>query len=355
MMRTLCYSVLVTAMTLAGCTPTSDGDDDDSTPNGGTAAMGGSPVEGGTPGMGGEMVEPPAPMGGAMNGNFVDPDEGEPMEYMPPARLDDPIAGGEAEACAEGSTFVSVARGWVVDRIGRPIDQAMVQLCIVANGVSECLTPTDTDANGVFELRTLDGKRCLSKMVFRSIKPAGFRTPAYVNYDLSAANNGDGAAIIRTPFVLYATVPIPEPPVVEDDEAMHTFTFHTGMELDIIPFDLNSASPRLGIREVATDERGLTFLDGHTAPDLLFGLSPDSSVYGSGGTFRIPNTLELAAGAKVDFHFVGGVGCKLDGELIKEGDWTHFGTGTVSADGATIASDEGTGLTCVSWLGVTAQ
>jgi len=63
----------------------------------------------------------------------------------------------------------------------------------------------------------------------------------------------------------------------------------------------------------------------------------------------------LAAGAKVDFHFLGGVGCKIDGELVKEGAWVNFGTGTVSDDGTTIASDEDSGLTCVSWLGVTAQ
>jgi len=314
--------------------------------------MAGADNAGGEPAAGGEEMPP---MGGAMMNGFMDPDEGEPMDYVHPARLNENIGGGPVDACADGHTYVSVARGWVVDRIGRPINQAMVQLCIESNGASECLTPTDTDANGVFELRTLEGKRCLSKMVFRSIKPAGFRTPAYVDYHLDMAAGAEGAVVIRDPFVLYATIPIPEPPQVDDDEAMHTFTFHNGMEMDLIPFDLNSDYARLGLRVVETNERGLTFLEGHDAPDLLLGLSPDSSVYGDGVAFRLPNTLGLAAGAKVDFHLVGGVGCKLDSELIKEGAWTHFGTGTVSADGTTIATDEGTGLTCVSWLGVTAQ
>ena len=147
---------------------------------GGMDGVGGPAPQGGQGDPGGAMAQGGADaMGGAMVDGFVDPDEGEPMEYAPPAQLDGNLAAGEMVNCPADHTFVSVARGWVVDRIGRPIDQAMVQLCIEhSNGTAECLTPRNTDAEGVFEMRPQEGKQCLTKMVFRAIKPGEFRTPS---------------------------------------------------------------------------------------------------------------------------------------------------------------------------------
>ena len=338
----------VIALALTGCSKVDDGDVDAA---GGEMALGGTPAMGGQMNMGGVSGA-----GGVMMMDvFQDPDEGEPQPYVLPAVLDEPITNDAPEACPQGHAFINSARGWAVDRIGRPLDQAMVQLCVRFMDTAECLTPTSTDADGVFQLNTIEGKRCLSKMVFRSIMPGSLRAPAYVDYDVALAADSNGDLVLRDPFVLYATVPVPNPPEVDNDEVEYTFTFHTGMEMDLIPWDLNSDYQRLGIRPVDTDERGLTFLAGHPLPDLLFAMSPDSSVYGDGAPIRIPNTLGLAAGAKVDLFFTAGVGCKDDGELVVEGEWINYGTGTVSADGTTIASDPDSGLTCVSWLGVTAQ
>jgi hypothetical protein len=343
----------IIAVALTGCSPTTDGDDDG---GGGETAEGGAMAGGGALGAGGQMdLGGNSGAGGMEISGFMDPDEGEPQPYVLPADLEEQVDGGDVEACPPQHAFINSARGWAVDRIGRPLDQAMVQLCVKYMDTAECLTPTSTNADGVFRLNTIEGKRCLSKMVFRSIMPGGLRAPAYVDYDVTLAANVNGDVVLREPFVLYATTPIPNPPEVESDEDEYTFVFHTGMEIDLIPFDLNSDYLRLGIRVVDTSERGLTFLEGHPAPDLLFAMSPDSSVYGDGAPIRIPNTLGLAAGAKVDLFFTAGVGCKDDGELVDEGEWINYGTGTVSADGAMIASDSDSGLTCVSWLGVSAQ
>jgi hypothetical protein len=127
--------------------------------------------------------------------------------------------------------------------------------------------------------------------------------------------------------------------------------FADGFELDLIPLNGPGYSD-LGSTSIPGSTKGLCFLEGQDAPGRLYGFSPDGGIYEGGSNFRVPNTDELAVGTQVDFHVLGGLGCKgTDGEALKEGSWNHIGTGTVGETG--IVPDNELKLTCLTWLGVT--
>ena len=317
-------------------------------PSGDASTMVDAGEEGSAPdaglGSGDDGVQPPGR-------GSADPDEGEPQPYQTPAALtagfmgDDP---GQTDGC--GGTTVTQIRGWIVDRIGRPISGAKAQLCVEGEGgTTQCLPPTDSGEDGVFNLDIAPGDQCLSKAAFRVIKPGSGRAPMYCNapLDLDATNS---RLIMEQPFVLYAGIPAADLPPIGDEEMTRTVTFANGVQLDIKPFDLVSPYEELGMRTVGTDERGLCFLEAAEAPTRLYAFSPDSTIYGN-ATVRFPNETELEPGAKVDISILGGLGCERNGEHIAEGTWQSIGTGTVNAAGDYIESDDGTSLTCLTWVG----
>jgi hypothetical protein len=283
----------------------------------------------------------------------VDLDEGEPQAYVEPATLgagaDEPDP-GQRPGC-NGST-VSRIRGWIVDRIGRPVGDAKAQLCIVgADGVTNCLRPSDSTPDGVFNIDIGEEYQCLNTAAFRLIKPGSGRAPMYCNADLPAPGS-DTRLVLNEPFVLYAGIPAAILPPAGDEMMSRTVTFANGVELDIAPFDLVSPYAELGMRTVGADERGLCFLEGQTAPTRLYAFTPDSTIYGE-ASIRFPNETELSPGAKVDISILGGLGCERNGEHVAEGAWTSIGTGTVNESGAMIVGDEGAVLTCLTWIGYT--
>jgi len=293
-----------------------------------------------------EGIGNPPPAGG-------DPDEGEPQAYVEPAALaagqDGPDPGPRPN-CNDAS--VSRIRGWVVDRIGRPIEGAKAQLCVVgSDGVTNCLRPSDSTADGVFNIDIGEEYQCLNQAAFRVIKPGSGRAPMYCNANLPEPGS-DTRMVLNEPFVLYAGIPAAILPPAGDEMMARTVTFANGVELDIAPFDLVSPYAELGMRTVGTDERGLCFLEGQTMPTRLYAFSPDSTIYGE-ANIRFPNETELAPGSKVDISLLGGLGCERNGEHVAEGAWTSIGLGTVNEDGSMIIADEGTVLTCLTWVGYT--
>ncbi|MEE2755271.1 MAG: hypothetical protein VYA30_01365 [Myxococcota bacterium] len=354
-MRSIILILAVGLLTI-GC-----GSDDGGTDTGGTTPQ--NMVDGGgTPADSGSA---PAPLdsgineadgsdpGGGSGPSPVDPDEGEPQPYAPPAALtaefSDPDP-GPAAGC--NGTSVSVIRGWIVDRIGRPISGAKAQLCVVSDGgTTQCLPPEDSGEDGVFNLSIAQGDQCLTKAAFRVIKPGSGRAPMYCNAPLDMAADST-RIIMETPYVLYAGLPPADLPELGDEMMSRRITFQNGVQLDLTPFDLVSPYEELGMRTVGVDERGLCFLEGQTPPARLYAFTPDSTIYGE-ATVRFPNETELAPNSKVDISILGGLGCERNGEHVAEGAWESVGTGTVSEDGMHIESDEGTVLTCLTWVGYT--
>ena len=205
----------------------------------------------------------------------VDPDEGEPQAYAPPATLTadfsepDP---GPAAGCS--GTSVSVIRGWIVDRIGRPISGAKAQLCVVSEGgTTQCLAPEDSGDDGVFNLAIAPGDQCLTKAAFRVIKPGSGRAPMYCNVPLDMGSDST-RMIMDMPFVLYAGLPPADLPELGDEMMSRRITFQNGVQLDLKPFDLVSPYEELGMRTVGVDERGLCFLEGQTPPARLYPRHP---------------------------------------------------------------------------------
>ncbi|MCB9527982.1 MAG: hypothetical protein H6701_06215 [Myxococcales bacterium] len=271
---------------------------------------------------------------------------------MPPATAveDDPTC---------QATFVGALRGWVVDRIGRPIAGAKAQACITVHptGMLICLFPADTDADGVFTIDIPAGNRCAESIVMRSLVPAAPRATAYCDLGVAArADEGVGLAY-ADPFVLYATLAPEDRPPLGDLEARRTVVFEDGVAISLRPYDFLGDYEALRARRVMPDERGLCFLDGETPPDALWAISPDGGLDPGGEpvTVTLPNVSGLPPGADVDLQIVGGLDCTIDGEHVPEGEWATFGTGAVTADGAAIESDPGVTLPCLTWIGYTAR
>ena len=75
--------------------------------------------------------------------------------------------------------------------------------------------------------------------------------------------------------------------------------------------------------------------------DVIWGLAPVNATLVPSATLTIPNTPAWPAGSKVDF-FMNGVE-PAAGVAVPYGTWGPVGTGTVSQDGTTIATDTGAG------------
>jgi len=188
----------------------------------------------------------------------------------------------------------------------------------------------------------------------RVLHPRMTRATLYCDVDLSAL---DGAGLrIEAPFVLFPTAPATELPPTGDDQAPRTVVFADGLELrEVIPrlfYATAESYEALSAWRVPTSDRGLCMLRGVPAMDGLYAFYPEGDVTGGVYPVSIPNATGLPAGAEVELFVLGGLDCTLlDGSLLSEGVWQSVGAAHVSADGATVDSDDGVGLPCLTWLG----
>jgi hypothetical protein len=287
------------------------------------------------------------------------PDEGGPtcidVEFTDPSTID--MNGGAG--C--GGSWIATMSGKVVDESGTGIPNAMMQLCVYGDGPEprlKCLIPVDTGCQGEFEIPIGESDRCITGATIRSLVPQENTSTAYCHVDLTRASV---MMELADPVVLFDTVAATElPPLGENNEreAARTVGFEDGLEIDFIPksWFANQSSDYnlLAVRSIDPTTSGLCFLS--TPVDVLYAFSPEGDVTNTGFPIRFPNTKSLAAGAKVDLYMLGGLDCHTgSGTKVHEGDWEKYGTGTVSADGTTVESDEGSGLACTTWIGYKAQ
>ena len=167
------------------------------------------------------------------------------------------------------------------------------------------------------------------------------------------ADSADAIVRLREPLVLFAT----EPAVSGtggDFNAARDVVFADGTALKgFVPNDYFGSDPdALGMRRVDPNARGLCFLNEETPPPAaVLAFYPEGALL-EPVDVRLPNDLGLAPGSKVIFSVLGSLDCTLaDGSHVPEAEWQDYGTGTVSADGATIDSDPGSGVPCINWMG----
>lgn len=286
-----------------------------------------------------------------------DLDEGEPQPYEYPAALD---TSTEPEYQIEDCTAnkLSRVRGWIVDRIGRPITGARAQLCVTnVSGTLVCLMPAQSNTDGTYTLNVPRTESCANRAVLRVIKTGAPRATMYCALDLSQASE-TGEIILREPSVAYATIGATTKPPFEPALSARDVTFPSGITMTVIPDDLFGIEPEsdyamLSTRHVLPDERGLCFLDESSTPDHLFTFAPELAVLGEGASISFENQFDYEANQTLELWLLGGLDCTIDGEHVKEGEWKQVGTAEVSSDGARIETDFK--LPCLTWIGLRAN
>lgn len=314
-------------------------------PPSGAGGMGGG--EGGAGGDGG---------GGAGGGWVIPTDEHDTgWTPIPPESLDGEIAEApRPESCNEDFGFISAVRGWVAAPGGKPLPNAYAQLCVhTSNGTFVCLNPAPAGEDGVYTVDVPEDYRCLEKVAMRVLLPKNNRAISYCAMDPSA-----GPVVrLRDPSVLPFANPATELPAKGDVNAPRDVTFDDGLVLEVTPSGYYSGTggyERLSGRRVDAEAVGLC--DESIGFDGLYAFFPEGEIDAPGFGLRIPNTTEIPSGETVDLFVLGGLKCELyDGTPVPEATWAKFGEGTVSDDGKTIVSDEGSGLPCFTWLGYRAR
>jgi hypothetical protein len=341
------------ALALVACDDASTGGQDAAGGAGGAvidAATGGTGGAGGTGGMPDATVA-----------DMAQPDMEQPtIEWTTPDGVAEPVENPPANNGECRATFVGAFRGWIADQSGYPVRGAKAQACVIVEPGSTliCLRPADVDDNGVYTVSVPENSACISSVAMRVLKPGAGLATNYCNEVPADVVGADGVIRTTDPYVIYPTDPAAEVPEGALDDTV-TVRYEDGLEVDVTAaryFPTSGSLSQARARKIDPADRGLCFLEGQPAPDGLYAFWPEAAIDDAGYPVRIPNTDGLAAGAKVSLFVVGGLECGTEaGVHIPEGEWFEFGTGTVTADGATIASDAGSELPCFTWLGYKAQ
>ena len=344
------------ALAAAGCgSGTSDGNG-----TGGTGGSAGAAGSGGTGGTGGTAGSGGTGGDGGTGGEIVVPTDEPDTGWVPevPASLDGPMNEPSRPAsCGPEMGWFTAVRGWITAPGGKKLPGAMAQVCVYygPNRAYVCLSPVASDADGVYTIDVPEAVRCFDEAAMRVVEYDSNRATAYCPIDRAA---GPGVRL-HDPTILPFAIPAIDLPPVGDPDAPREATFDDGLGVVATPSrfepveDWRTSYRNLSGRRVDVEAVGLC---GDAATyDGLYAFYPEGKIEPPGYALRIPNTNGYAAGTKVELFVLGGLDCVLDGKKIPEAEWKKFGEGTVSDDEAFIASDEGAGLPCTTWLSYRAK
>ena len=287
--------------------------------------------------------------GGTTSSNTSSTGGGGPCTSEPTGEAVDATRDG---SCSAEYAYIAQVNGVVVDGDAAScVGAAKAQMCIrQVGGQLLCLRPEDTNGTGQFSIPVPENARCMSSATMRVLEPGATRSTMYCHIELPT----DSTVLNVTETIpLFPTQPASDLPPEGDATAERTVTFPGGLEIDIVPDNLFDADYE-DLAAGPVSEEGLCFVEGQGAVEQLYAFSPEGDVDGGGFKMRVPNSTGLAAGAKVDFHLLGGLSCTLsDGEAVEEGAWVQFDTGTVSGDGMFVETDNG--IPCLTWFGYSPQ
>ena len=327
-MKKLILASLIASVSAIGCS------DDDSTD-----------PDSGTPDTGTDVVQDPG-----TDTTEVDTAPDVVADVEPDVVVDTGPDVDPREACEVD--WVEEARGSVIDDSGAPVEAAKAQLCVhigAPDGNLICLRPEDTAEDGTFAIITPNSTRCVSNGSMRVFKPSSTLATTYCPID--TASDEEGILEIADSVVLFETDPVADLPAYGDPLAARAITFPVGLTIEeFVPDQLGfefteDAYGNLGAIRVAPETPGTCFVDGPI--DGLIAFTVEANLERS-IAFTLDNVDGYDAGASIDLFVLGGLQTTVDGgEHVAETDWMHYGQGTVSGDGATIAGR----IPAFTWLG----
>lgn len=322
-----------------------------------------------------DMGQPAADMGGTTTppdmGGVAD--AGETVDMGTPA-IENCTVNPAADVvrnpmCPMSADWFRFVRG-TVESEGMTVADALPQVCVRNNaGSFLCLQPEASCADGSWAKEFIPDFRCISSVVMSVTKLSG---GSYATTFCNIDTTGEGILDVATPLPLYTVEPAPNKPAFGDATAARMLTLQDDFQLEVTPGHIegcfldDTSCPNydtLGVRRIQMTDATPCFLDATNTPDELFAFAgpgldlvsfepPNSMKVKRQFPFRVPNNLNLAAGATVDLFTLGSLTCETpEGMLIEEGDWEEYGTGTVSADGMFVEGE----LPCLTWFGYKAR
>lgn len=253
----------------------------------------------------------------------------------------------EPDPSCDGIWVVGVT-GAMQTAAGDAVVGGRAQLCVrlFPDERLVCLRPATTDDAGGFAIVVPDDIRCLTRAEMRALAPGQGLATTYCPVEFTGAGP---IFDLSEPYVLHPVLAATVPPV-GDETAARDVPFADGLVLNLAPDDFFSDEDYLELAGAPVDVAATAcFADGETF-DGAYVFEPEGEI-GSGAAVSIPNASGLAPGAVVDLYILGGLDTLLlDGTMVAEGEVATIGTATVSADGTSIESDDGTRIPYLSWL-----
>ncbi len=281
---------------------------------------------------------------------WVDPtiDAGPPPDYG----LDD--IDRTADPACEASWMVA-AQIVVNDENGRPAGGTRTRLCVQNTGSPRfaCGEYTDTWVDGSVTLIVPEGNRCVSRAAVQYGGQTAEVITGYCRFDLEELSSA--VISVETPYVVYETFAPEDLPAEGDRNMERTVTFHDGLEVDIIPAELDGDYNALRARRIPLREDPC-FAQGLSMPFLgMWAFSPEMSVIipedveDGGFVVRFPNVGGLGAGTFAQAMYLEGFAASMEDARVPPVTLRVIGEGVAGA--GVIDGGRGILLPRFTWVG----
>jgi hypothetical protein len=241
----------------------------------------------------------------------------------------------------DGGVCVIDVSGKLVDEAGMPVKNVLTTVC-----AGTCY----------FGMAGADGNFLVA--IDHYIFPDQFAleihgSPDYVSYYARLPPITDPHVVYPDPLVA-AALPKTGPLIALDNSAQTvtagdvTLILDAGTEVQLDVVDVMAGDPGRMLRPyTATDPTKYPFVDKNAVPDALYSFAPFEVIFSKGKAhLAFANTGKFAPGTAFDVLSQGGL---LSG-VPPAGNFTVVATATVSMDGTTIATDQGTGVATLTWI-----
>ena len=260
-----------------------------------------------------------------------------------PATFDGPTLDGEAgPLCESGRAQLIQINGMVVDQDSRCVHDAWVVGFLDTEDQNNLhLRRVETSESGVFSIQLPEFQRCIQGGYLRIVGRNGRFAPTICRI---SSRFDEHVLNLRVPIVLPRTRIGRRHP-----ERPDTLLFDDGIELvagemDILDWD----EQPVGATLVEPDESCV--FDGLSAPATVVAFS--GNIFLDADVFlpmRVPNTMNLAPGARLDVFAQANDPCTSAlGDIPRDEVWARVDSARVSDDGQMLVTEAG--LNCLQWI-----